>query len=107
MRSLYPLNQIPNFFIWWYAVKGRDLIYKAAETIAKIVGMLNLIPMMVNFHRPLFADVTISGRIFSLILRTVWIIFGLLVFLPAIAIILSLVAIWFMIPPFLLMKIFF
>lgn len=105
VKYLYPLNQIPNFFIWWYGVQGRIILEKAVRFILKTIGYLNLIPMVLNLHRSFFADKTISGYIYSFILRLIWIFFALVIFMPIFFLVGLVVISWFLFPIYVILAI--
>lgn len=72
-----------NFWIWWYYVKGKGTISFIFRYWMLVLGALNVVPMLANLFVPLYQDYSLMGRFVSFIIRAVWGVSGLFIFLIA------------------------
>lgn len=68
-----------NFLMWWYYyIFGKSLV----NTYKKYVNLLHknrVIPMVLSYKKPLYGDNSLFGRIMGILIRTGWIIQGIII----------------------------
>ena len=79
----------------------------ATRLAHRYMVQLGLVPMLTSLHKPYFGDRTLSGYIFSLVLRVIWIVIGILTLVPFLFVLVSLVTAWFLLPILVIFSIFY
>ena len=69
-----------NFWIWWYFVKGREVLGALLRAWLSVLGWLNVVPMISNLFVPLYQDYSVIGRFISFVIRFTWGFGGLVIF---------------------------
>jgi hypothetical protein len=69
-------NYILNFFYWWYAVKGQDMLLGCARKFAFYLESTNTLPMAKNLTVPLFQDNSGTGKFLAIVIRGIWVWWG-------------------------------
>jgi hypothetical protein len=72
-----------NFFVWWYAVKLRELIIGLRKIELTLLRATYTVDMIKNFNQPIYQDFSTIGRMIGFVIRGVWIIGGLIIMLVA------------------------
>jgi hypothetical protein len=62
-----------NFWIWWYAVKSKQFLFKVIATITFLLEYSSTLPMARNLTVPLFQDSTGIGKLISFFIRGLWV----------------------------------
>jgi hypothetical protein len=65
-----------NFWIWWYLIKGRELLRSLTFGWNFTLGYFNVVPMLKNLFVPLYQDYSNIGILISIPIRLVWVIIG-------------------------------
>lgn len=65
-------THIINFFVWWYLVKFKQLLFKAMQRTVFMLNYTNTLPMAQNLGKPLYRDRSLAGRFMGLLIRGSW-----------------------------------
>jgi len=92
------LSNIFYFPIWWYGhgVKKRFLVF--GKQIKKLSKTLALKIMFANYFKPMFGEYSRQGRIISFFMRTILLLWRLLLFLISFLSLLFLFLAWIILP---------
>ena len=97
MLSLFK-NYFFNFWIWWYLVKGRDILLRLTGAWSQMLALLNIVPMVKNLFVPLFQDTSWEGKLVAIPFRLVWAFFGSLIMVVYTAILLLALVFYLIMP---------
>lgn len=67
---------IINFFYWWYLVRGQQVVLATLKRIHFLLESTDTLTMARNLTVPLFQDNTGTGKMFAIILRSIWVWWG-------------------------------
>ena len=81
-----------NFFIWWYAIQAKNMLYRVRRWELFLLMYTNTLPMLRNLNQPLFQDYSRIGKAIGFVIRLIWVILGgtvvLLLMIPLLALVL-------------------
>lgn len=67
------INQISNFFVWYYLVKVKAVAVGVGEKFTYSMNKSHTIDMVRNLSKPLYQDNSSFGKIVSLFIRFWWV----------------------------------
>jgi len=87
------------FPIWWYTLGLKKRARGFVNNINTLSRYLALKILLTNLFKPMFGQYNWKGRLISLMMRSIQLVFSLLLFLVGVIFILAWLILWIILPP--------